>query len=133
VSTLKQMRREALRGNKNVITGPHTRWLETPEEEQIYTPEAIEFVSKALRREFKHSRPGRFSPSAMGECGRKVVFGFAGAPGKQPDIDNQEQMDHGSWTHLKWQAEGLTLGYMTAAEVGRAMRRRSPAGRWMPS
>jgi len=53
----------------------------------------------------------------MGECGRKVVFGYAGAPQLQPDIDNQEQMDHGSWTHLKWQAEGLTLGYMTDAEI----------------
>jgi hypothetical protein len=100
-----------------VVTAPHVEWLETPEEQQIYSDEAIDFVSRSLRREYKHTRPGRFSPSAMGECARRVVFGFAGAPGKQPNIDNQEMMDHGSWTHLKWQAEGLTLGYITAAEV----------------
>ena len=116
MATTKGMYEQALRGTTLVITAPHVQWLETPEDQQIYTPEAIGFVSKVLRREFKHERPGRFSPSAMGECHRRVMFGFAGAPQQQPDIDNQEMMDHGSWTHLKWQAEGLTMGYIVNAE-----------------
>ena len=117
MSTSKELHAEAARGSTMVVTAPHVQWLETPEEQQIYSDEAIDFVARCLRREFKHDRPGRFSPSAMGECHRRVVFGFAGAPGEQPHMDNQEMMDHGSWIHLKWQAEGLTMGYMTEAEV----------------
>jgi hypothetical protein len=117
MATTKGLYEEAQRGSKLVVTAPHVQWLETPEEQQIYSDEAIDFSAKVLRREFKHERPGRFSPSAMGECHRRVVFGYAGAPGRQPDIDNQEMMDHGSWTHLKWQTEGLTLGYIKEAEM----------------
>ena len=117
MSTLKEIRNSALTGNKNVVTEPHSRWLQTPEDQQTYSEEAIAFVGAVLRREFKHARPGRFSPSAMGECPRRILLGFAGADQQQPAIDNQEMMDHGSWTHLKWQAEGLTMGYMTEAEA----------------
>lgn len=117
MGTLKGLYEEAVRGNDLVVTQPHSRWLELPESEQLYSPKAIEFVAKVLRKEFKHERPGRFSPSAMGECPRRIVFGYAGAPQQAPDLDNQEMMDHGSWGHLKWQAEGLTLGYMKDAEV----------------
>jgi hypothetical protein len=117
VTDLKRLLRDSARGTALVVVGPHTDWLERPEEEQIYSERALQFIQDALRRKFKHERSGRFSPSAMGMCPRRVLFGYAGAPGLPPDIDNQEQMDHGSWTHLKWQAEGLTMGYMTDAEV----------------
>ena len=117
MGTLKGLFEEAQRGNDLIVTQPHSRWLELPEDEQVYSPEAIKFVSQSLRKEFKHERPGRFSPSAMGECPRRIVFGYAGAAQLAPDLDNQEMMDHGSWGHLKWQAEGLTVGYMKEAEV----------------
>jgi hypothetical protein len=106
-----------MRGSTLVCTAPHVQWLETPEDEQIDSEEALDFMVRVRRKEFKHARPGRFSPSAIGECSRRVLFGFAGAPQQQPDIDNQEMMDHGTWTHLKWQVEGLTMGYMKACEV----------------
>lgn len=115
--TLKELIRSIEQGDNLVVTYPHARWLEMPEQEQVYSPEAIEHVSKVLRREYKHERSGRFSPSAMGKCPRRIVLGYAGAPQLPPDLDNQEQMDHGSWTHLKWQAEGITMGWMKAAEV----------------
>jgi len=117
MATLKGLLNEAQRGSDLVVTAPHTEWMETPEEEQNYSDEAITFIGDVLRRKYKHPRAGRFSPSAMGECHRRVVFGYAGAPQLPPEMDNQEMMDHGSWTHLKWQAEGITLGYMKAAEV----------------
>lgn len=118
MATLKGLYQEAQRGHDLVVTQPHAKWLETPEEEQLYSEEAIQFALDVWRRRFKHPRAGRFSPSAMGECARRVVLGYAGAgPQVPPDIDNQEMMDHGSWTHLKWQMEGITLGYMTAGEV----------------
>ena len=91
--------------------------MERPEEEQVYSERALQFVLDSLQRKYKHERAGRFSPPSMGKCPRRVVFGYAGARQLPPDIDNQEKMDHGSWTHLKWQVEGLTMGYMTDAEV----------------
>ena len=117
MTNLKAMLRDATAGTKLIVVGPHTEWMERPEEEQVYSDEALAFVMASLRRTFKHERAGRFSPSALGKCPRRVVFGFAGAPQLPTDIDNQEQADHGSWAHLKWQAEGLTMGYMTDAEV----------------
>lgn len=119
MATLKGLFQEAQRGDggKLFVTQPHTEWLERPEQEQVYSEEAITFLGDVLRKKFKHERPGRFSPSAIGECHRRVVFGYAGAPQLPPEMDNQEMMDHGTWTHMKWQAEGLTLGYMKEAEV----------------
>lgn len=119
MATLKGLFQEAQRGDggKLFVTQPHTEWLERPEQEQVYSEEAITFLGDVLRKKFKHERPGRFSPSAIGECHRRVVFGYAGAPQLPPDIDNQEMMDHGTISHLKWQLEGLTMGYMTEAEV----------------
>lgn len=117
MATLKGLLREAERGNDLVVTQPHTQWMETPEEEQLYSEEAIQFAIDVWRRKFKHPRAGRFSPSAMGECARRVVLGYAGAPQVPVEMDNQEMMDHGTWTHLKWQMEGITMGYMTAGEV----------------
>jgi hypothetical protein len=119
MATLKGLLEEANRGDGStlIVTGPHTRWLELPEAEQVYSEEAIQFITDVLKRKYKHPRVGRFSPSSMGECARRNVFSYAGAPEIPPDIDNQEMMDHGSWGHLKWQAEGLTVGYMTAGEV----------------
>jgi hypothetical protein len=118
MANLKGLLREAERGNDLIVTQPHSRWLELPEEEQIYSPEAIQFAIDVWGHKFKHERHGRFSPSAIGECPRRVLLGYAGAgPQRPPDIDNQEMMDHGSWTHLKWQMEGITQGYMLAGEV----------------
>lgn len=117
MTDLKRMLRQASEEAPPVVVGPHSDWLELPEHEQIYSEKAIQFVADALAKKFKHPRPGRFSPSAVGMCPRRVVFGYAGAPQLPPDLNNQEQMDHGSWTHLKWQAEGLTLGYMVEAEA----------------
>lgn len=117
MSNLKQLLRSAAEGTTLVVVGPHSEWMERPEEEQIYSDRALEFVRASLAREFKHPRHGRFSPSSIGECPRRVVFGYAGAPALPFTLDNQEQADHGSWTHLKWQAEGLTMQYMTDAEM----------------
>lgn len=115
--TLKELVRSAHENEDLVVTGPHTTWQEMLEHEQLPSQAAVHHVIRVLLRQYKHPRKGRFSPSAVGECPRRVVFGFAGAPQEAPDIDSQEIMDHGSMGHLKWQLEGLTLGYMTAAEV----------------
>lgn len=115
--TLKGMYKAAAAGSVNVVTPHHVRWMEMPEADQVYSEEAIAHVAAVLRREYKHPRNARFSPSAMGECSRRVMFGFAGAPQLGFDLDNVEMMDHGTWGHLKWQAEGISMEWMKSGEA----------------
>lgn len=112
--SLKSMLADANAGRSYVVTPFHVRWQELPEEEQIYSEEAIAHVARTLRREHKHERSGRFSPSSMGECDRRVLLGFAGAPQAAWDPDNVEMAEHGTWGHLRWQAEGITQGWIPA-------------------
>lgn len=116
MTSLKNLVKAAHSGHELVVTGPHTEWIEMEETQQIYSDAAIEHVRKALKREYKVARIGRFSPSSVGKCSRRLAYGYAGAPQIPFDIDTTEIVDHGTWTHLKWQAEGLTMGYMTGVE-----------------
>lgn len=127
MSSLKSMLNQEKRGDQLIVTAPHTAWLETPEIEQSYSEEAIAHVVRVLRGEHKRERTKRFSPSSMGECNRRVVFGYVGAPRLGEDPDNLDLMGLGNWGHLRWQAEGLSQGWLTRAEVW-SMDRAYPAG-----
>lgn len=115
--TLKELVQSAYNGQHLVVTAPHSEWMERLEHEQLPSREAMVHVVKSLLMAYKHERSGRFSPSSMGECPRRLVFGWAGAPQQPPDIDVMEMADHGTGAHLRWQIEGLTMGYMTEAEA----------------
>lgn len=119
--SLKDIIRAAHDGQNLIVTGPHSDWMERLEAEKAPSKKALIHAIKALMGGYKHERSGRFSPSAIGNpfvpCNRAVLFGYAGAPQLASDIEAAEMMDHGSIDHIKWQIEGLTLGYMTAAEV----------------
>ena len=52
-----------------MVTAPHSRWLELTEDEQIPSDEALEFVVRSLKREFKKTRPGRIFPPRWGSAG----------------------------------------------------------------
>ena len=112
---------QASAGPNLIVTGPHSMWMERLEHEKRPSQKALLFAVKALLGGFKHERPGRFSPSAIGNpfvpCSRAVLFGYAGAPQLPPDIEAAEMMDHGTIGHLKWQIEGLTAGYLKECEV----------------
>jgi hypothetical protein len=99
------------------LTEPHSQWLELPETERQYSPEAVQFVADVLLGKYAYPRVGRFSPSSIGGCARRLVFGFIGAPEEGSNMDSEDLMAHGKWGHLRWQAEGLTLGWMRAGEV----------------
>ena len=115
--SLKELVQNAHRGNDLVVTGPHYEWQDLGENGQVPSMEAIAHVVKVLLGHFKHPRKGRFSPSSMGGCARAIVFGYAGAPQEVSDPELDEMASHGTFGHLRWQVEGLTMGYMTAAEV----------------
>lgn len=100
-----------------VVVPGHAQWMERPESERTYSPEALQHAMDVLTKAHQHERSGRFSPSSMGECNRKLLFGFVGAPQTQEDNDNLDLMAMGSGDHFWWQLEGLTAGWMKAAEV----------------
>lgn len=113
--SLKDMLRAAQQPNALplVVVPQHTRWLQMDEAERVYADEAIAFVAAVLRGDFKTERSRRISPSALGECPRRVLFGWAGAPQLPHNLDSQDLMDLGSWGHIRWQAEGITMGWIT--------------------
>lgn len=115
--SLKDMVAMAKEKNGPVVVGPHTQYLEMPEDDRPVTPEALAFLMDALQGKFKRPRAGRFSPSSIGGCKRRLLFGFAGVPEIGEDVDSQELFGLGKWGHYKWQVEGLSMGYMVDAEV----------------
>jgi hypothetical protein len=121
MTSLKGLVQAAHNGSDLIVTAPHYNWMERLEHEKRPNKAALLHAIKALLGGYKHERAGRFSPSAIGNpfvpCNRAVLFGYAGAPQLPPDIEAAEMMDHGSIDHIKWQMEGLTMGYMLEPEV----------------
>lgn len=108
---------EALKEHDLIVAPHHYRWLEKLEWERQLSDEALDFVRDALAGKYERPRTGRFSPSSMGVCDRKLVFGFQGAPQVPDDLDAPDLMGLGKWGHLRWQAEGITNGWIAGAEV----------------
>lgn len=96
----------------------HNAWMQLPESQRVWTPEAISFASLVHQGKLKHERKGRVSPSALGDnCERALLFGFAQAPQVPFPRENAEKMYAGEFHHLRWQMEGLSAGYMKRGEV----------------
>ena len=95
-----------------LVTEYHSQWMELPEDQQVYSEEAIDFVTRWMRREFKHERKGRFSASEIGHsCNRRKLFSYAGAPKIGADLDSLHIMGSGTKGHLFWQMEGLSYPF----------------------
>lgn len=91
----------------------HDAWMERPESERAWSPAAVEFAHLVFQGHFKHERPGRISPSALGDdCERLLLLGFGGHPQLPFPKANAEKMAVGEFHHLRWQMEGITAGYM---------------------
>ena len=117
MTSLKGLINAARSGTDLIVTGPHYQWMERLETEQMPSPAAVMHAIKAYLRLYKRPRTGRFSASGIGRCRRETVFGYAGAPQTGVEPSGQEIFDHGTAAHLRWQMEGLTMGYMKEAEV----------------
>jgi hypothetical protein len=117
MTSLKALINSAASGENLVVTGPHYQWIERLETDQVPSPKAVAHAIRAYLRLYKHPRAGRFSASAMGGCRRATIFGYANAPQVITETAGEEIFNHGTVSHLRWQMEGLTMGYMTGAEV----------------
>lgn len=98
------------------ISPVHERWLaDNPNPE--YSPEAKEFLAKQIGKPDR-VRTGSFSPSSAGKCLRRRQFEYLGLPRKPFRTSLIQVLHNGTWVHLRWQAAGLTAGWLAEAEVG---------------
>ena len=98
------------------VTLAHRRWMSSDNEE--LSAKARRFLAQAHRNEFRGPRIGRISVSSIGYCPRRQTFQTLGAPeSPPPNAKSHVIMRMGTWGHLRWQAEGLTAGWLKQAEV----------------
>lgn len=102
---------------------PVTAWVEAwrGNKGQIST-EAITKVTEVMKTDFGSGRrsdgKGRFRPSMIGNpCQRAQVLSYLGMPQKDSVEIYVQMADAGSWLHYKWQAEGLSAGWLSDIEV----------------
>ena len=109
--------------NKRGLSKPVTTWVEEWRASKgSITPEAIHKVTEVMKADFSSGRrssgAGRLRPSMIGNpCPRAQVLSYLGLPSKDPVEIYVQMADAGSWLHYKWQAEGLSAGWLTDVEV----------------
>jgi hypothetical protein len=65
----------------------------------------------------KNSGKGRFRPSSIhNECDRFLALSYFGAEQVPFDRRSYSYMSNGTWGHLRWQAAGLSQGFLTDVE-----------------
>ena len=108
---------------KQAVGLPVTAWVESWRAGKgRITAEAIATVTDVMKTDFASDRrsdgSGRFRPSMIGNpCQRAQVLSYLGVP-QRASVEVYTQMaDAGSWLHYKWQAEGLSAGWLTGVEV----------------
>lgn len=107
------------------IAPAYTQWLETPETDRPgvaggppWSPAALEHRRKVEAGEYKHIRSGRYSPSGLTKCPRRVMFSYLGVPeAPRVDIPLENMAGFGNMRHLHHQMVGITMGYLDAGEV----------------
>lgn len=108
------------------VIGPqYAQYLSMPETERPGAPGGPPWSDAALEHrraveagEFKHVRSGRYSPSSITKCQRRVMFGFLGAPeAPREDLELENMAGFGNMRHLYHQMVGITMGYLEAGEV----------------
>lgn len=95
----------------------HSQWMERSEEDQAFTPEAIQRGIEVLSNRHKVKRSERFSASGLGMCPRRQLFSFAGYPQEPTNLDSSDLMRSGTAAHFWIMLEGLSAGWLIEAEV----------------
>lgn len=102
------------------ITVRHSRWMELNSNTK-YNEKALKFAADALAQDVGGNRKRAkrlFRSSAMGQCDRKRVMAYIGAPEQIIENADLANIFHtGNFLHLKWQMAGLTEGWLEEAEV----------------
>ena len=97
------------------ITPVHEKWLaKNPNPE--YSQEAKDFLAGQIGKPDR-VRTGSFSPSSAGKCLRRRQFEYLGLPRRPFRTSLIQVLHNGTWVHLRWQAAGLSAGWLDQAEV----------------
>lgn len=102
---------------KPFVAPLHHQWLERPEKDQKFSPEAVARGLQILNEEHKRPRSQRFSASGLGHCPRRQLFSYAGAPQLESSVEGVNIMRSGTAAHFWIMLEGLTMGWLVEAEV----------------
>ena len=98
------------------ITPRHDRWLGLHADDPL--PEWVaSWVARQLTTP-QRNRDSTFSASSTGRCERQQVLRYLAWPMPQsydPQLNHRFQV--GDWGHLRWQAQGLSAGWLVDAEV----------------
>jgi hypothetical protein len=100
---------------KLTITPVHEKWLaEHPNAE--YSDEAKAFLADQIGKPDR-KRTESLSPSSAGKCLRRRQFEFLGLPRRSFRTSLIQVLHNGTWVHLRWQAAGLSAGWLDEPEV----------------
>jgi hypothetical protein len=98
------------------ITPRHDRWLGLHADDPL--PKWVaDWVAGQLITP-QRNRDATFSASSTGRCERQQVLRFLAHPVSEsydPQLNHRFQV--GDWGHLRWQAQGLSAGWLARAEV----------------
>lgn len=97
------------------ITPVHERWL-ADNPNPSYSPQAKQFLADQIGKPDR-VRTGSFSPSSAGKCLRRRQFELLGLPRRPFRTSLIQVLHNGTWVHLRWQAAGLSAGWLDEAEV----------------
>ena len=119
--SMKQLLKEAQKGNPLYVTHEHSQWLSMGEAEQFRLIEeqhdlVMRVMEKLIFGQAKHPRTGRIGASGLGGCQRKQLFSYAGVTKLGEDPDSEDLMSMGTHDHLWWQIEGMVMGWLSEVE-----------------
>ena len=95
----------------------HTVWIEKVQDDYGWSEAAIAHANSVFTNQHKTERSGRFSPSSMGDCNRRLLLGYAGAPADKFPAPTRQMFDIGNSRHLWFQMMGITAGWLSEAEI----------------
>lgn len=101
-----------------IITPDYLSWLKTHNDD-AYPDWVVDLMREELSKK-QRDRTRSFSGSSAGSCARQQLFQYLGVLPPietMPSVDLISIFDDGRWRHLRWQANLLSAGLLTAIEV----------------
>lgn len=99
-----------------LVTPLHEAWLMANSNVEL-DDDIARWVARELIAK-QRNRTQTWSSSSLGSCQRKHIYQYLGAPLERGVTSELSAIfQHGTWTHLKWQASGYMAGWLAQTEV----------------
>ena len=117
MASIGSMIKSAKMGKDYIITPRLKKFLS--ENPNLVLDDWVADIIRDLITKRQRDRSGSFSSSASGQCPRRQILGYLGAPvSSPPDPQTQQIFLDGTWRHLRWQATLLQAGIIERVEIG---------------